>query len=161
MTRTGLYIGPLLASFAILGSSAPALACAYSRPIVTARPVETNQNHLAQVRVRVQRTLVGRRLFAARATVLADMGIFHRGDRIVILLPRDESVSCYHGGLADPEAVAAYGSLEGYVVLVKRESSGAYSAWLVSEEDRFRYDEFAHGRMRGEWRRARFRSGDD
>jgi hypothetical protein len=148
----------LLASFAMAGLAAPATACSYSRPVVAAHPIATHQSHLAEVRVRVEQTLILPRLVAVRATVLGDSALFWRGNRIVIVLPGDDTASCYHGGLADPETIATDGSLQGYVALkAKADSPGVFSAWLASEQDRFRYAEFAQGKVNGEWRRARFR----
>lgn len=156
MRRIVLGLCGMLAQFALPGFASPAMACRYSRPIFTAEPAGAPGT--AQVRVQVEQALmIGNRLAAVRATVLGGVGRFRRGDRIVIILPRDDTGDCYHGGLADPETVAADGSLEGYVIVgTRRQPSGAFPAWLTTEIDWSRYRDFAQGRRRGRWMRPRF-----
>jgi hypothetical protein len=95
---------------------------------------------------------------AVRGTVLDDTAMAHLGDDIVIAVPTDLTGNCYYGGLADPAAIAADGSLEGYVVLQGRAASGAFFSWLADEGDRARYNAFSERRIRGQWVQARFRS---
>jgi len=157
MRRTVLGMCGLLALFAMPGFAAPAKACRYSRPVFTAEPVRTLGS--GQVRVRVEEALmVGSRLTAVRATVLADWGRTRRGRRIVIIVPPDDTANCYYGGLADPAAVTGDGAVQGYAILdgMRPEPSGAFSSWLASEADRTRYAAFAQGRLRGRWMRPRF-----
>ena len=162
MMRAALQVGAWLAPLAILGLPAPAMACAYSRPVFTADPVGTGGDRLTEPKVRVERQLFVRGLVAVHATVIGGSGTVRRGDSIIIIVPKDDTANCYYGGLADPETVTSDGTLEGYVLLLaRREPSGAFSAELASDGDRFRYAEFGRSRMRGEWRRARFESGHD
>jgi hypothetical protein len=163
MKRSSSLVCVLLGLFAFPCIAAPATACASSRPLFTADPVDANGRHQVEVLVRSDEALLywGRQLGALRATVLGGSGITP-GTSIVIIVPDDSEANCNYAGLADEKAVVRDdGSLEGYVVLIAEpESSGAYSSNLATSRDRLRYSAFAEGRIRGHWVRRRFSSGD-
>jgi hypothetical protein len=156
MRRTILCICGALALFAVAAFAAPAVACGTSRPVFNADSVRTYGPGQVRVRV-VQALMIGARLAAVRAIVLAGSGIARAGDRIVIVVPPNDTANCYYAGLADPGTITAEGSLEGYVALTAmRALPGTFSGWPASENDRSRYSAFAQGRLPGQWVRARF-----
>jgi hypothetical protein len=160
MSRRRFCAFLMLALFAVPGFATPAIACQFSRPVFSAQP---NPVQGVEVKVRVEQTLLRSdgRVIAVRALLLGDSSLARRGERIIIIVPTRQPDICNYWGFADPETVAADGSLTGYIDLVEaREPSGAFSAVAAHRSDARLYDRLARAGRAGEWVAARFTPRD-